>query len=200
MLPARPAPRLEQPQRLEGVSQQGDNEILHPKDNAHPAGAPSCQRRSKEHHRVRAARVAYGFHVRILAPMATPFDKSSAQPGVRSPISDSELESVSIWSRASALREPLPPLGASRPRRASTIPRCSYNSYTRRRIFSSASFEGLGFCGSGPRDFDFSRYNGKGCLNAVANVTDVVAPRFLGQKISALGSVADIDRELLSSS
>jgi hypothetical protein len=39
MLPARPAPRLEQPQRLEGVSQQGDKEILHPKDNAHPAGA-----------------------------------------------------------------------------------------------------------------------------------------------------------------
>ncbi len=41
------------------------------------------------------------------------------------------------------------------------------------------------------------RYGGKGCLNAVANVTEVLAPRFLGQKISALGSVADIDRELL---
>jgi enolase len=41
------------------------------------------------------------------------------------------------------------------------------------------------------------RYGGKGCLNAVANVTEVVAPRFLGQKISALGTVADIDRELL---
>ena len=41
------------------------------------------------------------------------------------------------------------------------------------------------------------RYGGKGCLNAVANVTEVVAPRFLGQKISALGSLADIDRELL---
>ena len=41
------------------------------------------------------------------------------------------------------------------------------------------------------------RYGGKGCLNAVANVTEVVAPRFLGQKISSLGTLADIDRELL---
>ena len=41
------------------------------------------------------------------------------------------------------------------------------------------------------------RYGGKGCLNTVANVTEVVAPRFLGQKISALGSLGDIDRELL---
>jgi enolase len=41
------------------------------------------------------------------------------------------------------------------------------------------------------------RYGGKGCLNAVANVTQVVAPRFLGQKISSLGTLADIDRELL---
>jgi enolase len=41
------------------------------------------------------------------------------------------------------------------------------------------------------------RYGGKGCLNAVGNVTHVVAPLFLGQKISALGSLADIDRELL---
>jgi enolase len=41
------------------------------------------------------------------------------------------------------------------------------------------------------------RYGGKGCLNAVANVTQVVAPRFLGQKIGSLGSLGDIDRELL---
>ncbi len=41
------------------------------------------------------------------------------------------------------------------------------------------------------------RYGGKGCLNAVSNVTEVVAPRFLGQKISGLGSLLDIDRELL---
>jgi len=41
------------------------------------------------------------------------------------------------------------------------------------------------------------RYGGKGCLNAVANVTEVVAPQFLGQRISSLGSLADIDRELL---
>jgi enolase len=41
------------------------------------------------------------------------------------------------------------------------------------------------------------RYGGKGCLNAVGNVTEVVAPRFLGQKISTLGTLADLDRELL---
>jgi enolase len=41
------------------------------------------------------------------------------------------------------------------------------------------------------------RYGGKGCLNAVANVSEVLAPRFLGQKISSLGSLSDIDRELL---
>lgn len=41
------------------------------------------------------------------------------------------------------------------------------------------------------------RYGGKGCLNAVTNVTEVVAPRFLGQKISSLGTLAEIDRELL---
>jgi enolase len=41
------------------------------------------------------------------------------------------------------------------------------------------------------------RYGGKGCLNAVANVTEVVAPHFLGQKICSLGTLADIDRELL---
>jgi enolase len=41
------------------------------------------------------------------------------------------------------------------------------------------------------------RYGGKGCLTAVANVTEVLAPRFLGQKISSLGTLADIDRELL---
>ena len=42
------------------------------------------------------------------------------------------------------------------------------------------------------------RYGGKGCLNAVANVTEVVAPHLLGQKISTLGTLADIDRELLA--
>jgi enolase len=41
------------------------------------------------------------------------------------------------------------------------------------------------------------RYGGKGCLNAVANVTEVLAPRFLGQKISSLGGMVDLDRELL---
>jgi len=41
------------------------------------------------------------------------------------------------------------------------------------------------------------RYGGKGCLNAVGNVTQVIAPRFLGAKISALGTLADVDGELL---
>jgi enolase len=41
------------------------------------------------------------------------------------------------------------------------------------------------------------RYGGKGCLNAVANVTQVVAPLFLGKRISELGTLTDIDRELL---
>jgi enolase len=41
------------------------------------------------------------------------------------------------------------------------------------------------------------RYGGKGCLNAVDNVTQVIAPLFMGQKISALGTLADVDRQLL---
>ena len=41
------------------------------------------------------------------------------------------------------------------------------------------------------------RYGGKGCLNAVANASEILAPRFLGKKISALGNLVDIDRELL---
>ncbi len=41
------------------------------------------------------------------------------------------------------------------------------------------------------------RYGGKGCLNAVDNATRVIAPLFLGRKISSLGTLVDIDRELL---
>ena len=41
------------------------------------------------------------------------------------------------------------------------------------------------------------RYGGKGCLNAVNNVTQVVAPLFMGKRIGTLGSLGDIDRELL---
>jgi len=41
------------------------------------------------------------------------------------------------------------------------------------------------------------RYNGKGCLNAVANVTEVIGPHFIGKRISELGTLADIDRALL---
>lgn len=42
------------------------------------------------------------------------------------------------------------------------------------------------------------RYGGKGCLNAVASVEQVIAPRFLGRRLSQLGDVADVDRELLA--
>ncbi|MFH2204708.1 MAG: hypothetical protein ABIJ96_16460 [Elusimicrobiota bacterium] len=41
------------------------------------------------------------------------------------------------------------------------------------------------------------RYGGKGCLNAVANAEETIAPSFLGKKLSELGGLADIDRELL---
>lgn len=41
------------------------------------------------------------------------------------------------------------------------------------------------------------RYGGHGCLNAASNVEEVIAPRFLGKRISELGSLVDIDRELL---
>lgn len=42
------------------------------------------------------------------------------------------------------------------------------------------------------------RYEGKGCLNAVANVEEVIAPLFLGKRLSELGSLEDVDRALLA--
>jgi len=41
------------------------------------------------------------------------------------------------------------------------------------------------------------RYNGKGCLNAVHNVESIISKAFLGRKVKDLGSIIDIDRELL---
>ena len=41
------------------------------------------------------------------------------------------------------------------------------------------------------------RYGGKGCLNAAVNVEEIIAPRFLGKRISDLESQVHIDRELL---
>ncbi len=41
------------------------------------------------------------------------------------------------------------------------------------------------------------RYDGKGCLNAVANVEEVIAPRFMGKRISEFKSLVHIDRQLL---
>lgn len=41
------------------------------------------------------------------------------------------------------------------------------------------------------------RYGGKGCLNAVTNIEEVIAPCFLGRPISELGTLVDIDRRLL---
>jgi enolase len=42
------------------------------------------------------------------------------------------------------------------------------------------------------------RYGGRGCLNAVSNVEQVIAPRLLGRRLSDLASLADTDRELLA--
>jgi enolase len=41
------------------------------------------------------------------------------------------------------------------------------------------------------------RYGGKGCLNAVANVEEVIAPCFLGKRISDFESLVHVDRQLL---
>ena len=41
------------------------------------------------------------------------------------------------------------------------------------------------------------RYNGKGCLNAAENVEKYIAPLFLGKQISEVGTLVDVDRQLL---
>ncbi len=41
------------------------------------------------------------------------------------------------------------------------------------------------------------RYKGKGCQNAVANVLKIIAPEFIGKKVSDFGSIFDIDKRLL---
>lgn len=41
------------------------------------------------------------------------------------------------------------------------------------------------------------RYGGKGCQNAVRNVTDVIAPLFVGARVATLKSIVDVDRRLL---
>jgi len=43
------------------------------------------------------------------------------------------------------------------------------------------------------------RYEGKGCLNAVDNVNNVLAKAFIGLKLSEIGSIEEIDRKLLTS-
>ncbi len=42
-----------------------------------------------------------------------------------------------------------------------------------------------------------NRYNGKGCLNAVDNVHEILSQAFVGKKISELGDIIEIDRTLL---
>jgi enolase len=42
------------------------------------------------------------------------------------------------------------------------------------------------------------RYNGKGCLNAVDNVEEHIAPLLVGKQISQIGSLEDVDRQLLA--
>ncbi len=41
------------------------------------------------------------------------------------------------------------------------------------------------------------RYRGKGCLNAVDNVLNIIAQAFVGRKIFEIGEVVDIDKKLL---
>ena len=41
------------------------------------------------------------------------------------------------------------------------------------------------------------RYKGKGCLNAVDNVKNIITKLFLGKKINEIGKVVEIDRSLL---
>ncbi|MBN2543714.1 hypothetical protein JXI42_12685 [bacterium] len=41
------------------------------------------------------------------------------------------------------------------------------------------------------------RYNGKGCLNAVDNVKETIARKFLGKKITELGDLVELDNTLL---
>ncbi len=41
------------------------------------------------------------------------------------------------------------------------------------------------------------RYDGKGCQNAVTNVLQIIAPEFVGTKVSEITSVVDLDRKLL---
>ncbi|MBC8312691.1 MAG: hypothetical protein H8E33_00400 [Candidatus Cloacimonetes bacterium] len=42
-----------------------------------------------------------------------------------------------------------------------------------------------------------NRYNGKGCLNVVENVENILAKEFIGKKIFELGDVVELDRTLL---
>jgi len=46
-------------------------------------------------------------------------------------------------------------------------------------------------------DGDPGRFGGKGTLKAVSHVNREIAPRFIGRPLSELGSIVDIDRELL---
>ena len=41
------------------------------------------------------------------------------------------------------------------------------------------------------------RYDGKGCLNAVDNVEKLIAPMFLGKTLSEIGTLVDVDRQML---
>jgi len=41
------------------------------------------------------------------------------------------------------------------------------------------------------------RYSGKGCQNAVDNVVSIIAPHFIGTKVTALKSLVDLDKQLL---
>lgn len=42
------------------------------------------------------------------------------------------------------------------------------------------------------------RYDGKGCQNAVQNVLNIIAPRFIGKKVAEFKTISDIDKILLA--
>jgi enolase len=42
------------------------------------------------------------------------------------------------------------------------------------------------------------RYDGKGCLNAVSNIMNIIAPQFLGKRISEFKSISTVDKLLLN--
>ena len=63
---ARPAERLQNPERAERVAQQRNADVLEPERNPLRAGPAAGQNGSQKAHRVGAVGIADGFNVRVL--------------------------------------------------------------------------------------------------------------------------------------